>query len=162
MKTIIRPRVAPRDISDALLSTAVGSVQLGVLFAAPALIVYLWTESSALAAGFAIGLYLIFAMFTVSKLEVDHSRVKLKRIFGVPKMVRWSEISEIREATRSELIRQGWLWPLFPAREMTPSYTSVGHYRFQYGENFFFFPPSDVEEFLNALPPHLTTKKTTL
>lgn len=161
MKTIIRPRVAPRDISDALLSTAVGSVQLGILFVVPALIVYVWTDSSSLAFGFAIGLYLIFAMFTVSTLEVDLSGVKLKRIFGVPKLVRWNEISEVREATRSELIRQGWLWPLFPAREMTPSYTSVGHYRFQYGDDFFFFPPGDVEEFLNTLPPHLTIKKTT-
>jgi len=160
MTITIKPRLTPRNLSDALLSTAIGSIQIVVLFLLPAWLVYVWTGSMAVAGGVALASYGIFGLFSVTALQVDQTGIKLKRILGSPKSVPWSEVMQVREAPRWELIVNGWLWPLFPSRELTPSYTSIGHFRFQYGDQYFFYPPLDIDELINALPAHLKTHTT--
>ncbi|MBL8309133.1 MAG: hypothetical protein JNL19_01800 [Burkholderiales bacterium] len=162
MKTVIKPQVVPRDLTDAILSTVIGMIQIAILFALPSLVVYLLSGSESVAWVTAIAMYVVFAAFSVTALELDDAGVRLKRLLGVPKFVPWSDMTSVSEAPRRELVVHGWLWQLFPSREITPSFSSIGHYKFQYGEKFFFFPPGNVAALQSALPPHLRSRTTPL
>jgi hypothetical protein len=146
-----KPRVAPRDAADTLVSVAVGAVQITVMFVLPALICYWLTRSSALSIGIGGCLYVAFSFYCVANLVISPSGIRLSRMFGRPKFIPWSAITFVREVQRPELIWHGWLWPLFPPREMTPSFTSLGHYRIQFGQRYIYFPPSDPEAFMASV-----------
>lgn len=145
------PRFAPRDLADALISAAIGIVQIFVLFVLPGMLVQLATGGGSLGLMTGLVLYCVFALCSVSKVEVGSAGIRFKRLLGSPRFLPWSAITGVAEAPRRELIVHGWLWPLLPPREMSPSCTSLGHYRIQYGERFVYFPPSDAAAFLAAV-----------
>jgi hypothetical protein len=147
-----KPRVAPRDLSDALISILIGSFQVLLLFVLPGFLCHSLTDNVPLAVLFSFGLYGFYVLFAVTKLEVSTGGLRFVRLLGSPKLLQWSEISSVSEASRQELIIHGWLWPLFPSREFTPSCTSLGHYRITYGNKFVYFPPLDADAFKRALP----------
>jgi hypothetical protein len=97
----------------------------------------------------------ISALYSVASIAVNDRGIVFSRIFGNPKFLAWQDIKEIAPASRRELILHGWLWPLLPAREMTPSLTSMGHYRIAWTKGWCYFPPQDAESFLRLVAGHL-------
>jgi hypothetical protein len=97
----------------------------------------------------------LFVLFSVSKVSISSAGIRFFRYFGAPKILEWSEIEDIEQVSRGELVLKGWLWPLFPAREMTPSLTSTGHIRIRYGKKFVYFPPKDIAAFEQSVDEHM-------
>jgi len=145
------PRVAPRDALDAAISLTVGTFQIVVLFGLPGALVHALSASMTLAVATVLLLYLAFALYSVTRVELDLEGIRFVRVLGHPRFLPWSETSAVVEAPRSELILHGWLWPLVLPREMSPSCTSLGHFRIQFGKRFVYFPPKDPQLFLAAV-----------
>ena len=148
----VKPRLRPRNAADLLICIVVGSLQLLVLFALPCGVIYIST-SSALVSGLGfLVLYAIFLSIGVWSLQLTPDGVQFRRFLGSPKFVPWNRISMVKRVPRSELILHGWLWPPFPAREMTASLSSQDHFRIQYDTGFRYFPPSDPDNFEELIP----------
>lgn len=154
-EVIIKPHARPRDIADGVLSLGVGLLQVFVIFGLPGFVFFWVTNNTILGFAAAVAAYFVFLLFSVSKLVVTPEGIRLSRILGSPKFIAWSTIESIQVAPRSELIWHGWLWPIFPANEMTPSFTSVGHYRIRYNDRLVYFPPNDPVSFMEAIRPYV-------
>ena len=148
---IFRPQVLPRDLTDALVALVVGIFQTLVLFVLPGAIGFWLSDSMVLAVFASMLAYLIYACFLVSHLELSPRGIEFSRLLGTPKFLPWSSITAVEEVSRSEVVRRGWLWPLFPAREMTPSLSSLGHYAIRFGKDCVYFPPRDPVAFMEAV-----------
>ncbi len=155
---LIRPQLTSRGTRDLNRSLLAGGLVLLQLLAPPLLVgslTYLLTRSAIWAqlAGIAafLPLALSVALHAVGWLKLDSSGITFGRRLGTPKRLRWDQITEIRPATPSEVIRQGWLWPALWPREATRSLTSEGHYRIQWDQQFCFFPPADEHAFRSAV-----------
>src|SRR5690349_8833631 len=124
----VKPRFLPRGPVDAALSFGAFVIQFAALFMVPSLIVATFIS---LRSGFLclVAIYVVFLLFTVKELRVTDDGIQFVRLAGSPKRLPWGQISAITKATSRELILHGWLWPLLPAREMTPSLTTRGHYK---------------------------------
>ena len=72
-------------------------------------------------------------------------------MLGSPGKIPWADVESIEPASPDEVVVHGWLWPRFPMREMTPTLTSVGHYRIRWQGGAAYFPPRDVQQFLYAM-----------
>jgi hypothetical protein len=155
-KIILKPRFLPRGTLDGLLSLVIGLFQTLIVLGFPFFICRVFTNNTTLSLIVAFVAYIIFLLFSVSNLVIMPDGIHLSRILGSPKFIAWSAISSIEEAPRFELIWRGWLWPIFPAKEMTPSLTSIGHYRIQFGSKSIYFPPEDSEAFKTLVSSYLT------
>lgn len=149
------PRVAPRDLQDTLIAVVIGTFQTAVLFGLPGLAAYLAFGNVEIALAVAIALYLLFVSCCVSELTLSGEGIRLHRLLGGPRLLAWKDIRSVHAATREELLMQGWLWPIVLPREMTPTMTSLGHYRIQFGERWIYFPPKDAAGFEAAVARHL-------
>lgn len=154
-EVIFKPHISPRDIADGVLSLIIGLLQSFVIFGLPGFVFFWLTKNTMLGFAAAVATYFIFLLFSVSKLVVTPAGIHLSRILGSPKFIAWSTIESIEVAPRSELIWHGWLWPIFSANEMTPSFTSVGHYRIRYNGTLVYFPPNDPVSFIAAIRAYL-------
>lgn len=152
---IIKPQIGPRDIIDGRISALVGLVQMLLLFGIPCGITYMVTRNPFVVVAVFVAVYLSFLSFSVFRLEASVSGLYFKRLLGSPKFLRWDEIKEIKEVGRRELVLQGWLWPLFPAREMTPSLSSLHHYRITWGRRHCYYPPENPQEFEELVREHV-------
>jgi hypothetical protein len=95
--------------------------------------------------------YGMFLLFVVRKLSIDDNGILFVRVLGSPKILKWTDIESIEKVSRKELILRGWLWPLFPAREMTACLSSKNHFRIKWRDGFCYFPPrheGDFEELI--------------
>lgn len=147
----LKARVLPRGLIDALVSGMIGVVQVFVLFVMPAFLVAFATGSAVAALLAFLAIYAVWLLFTVRHLHCDGQALVFVRALGTPKRIPWAELDSVEEVGRRELVLRGWLWPPFPCREMTPSLTSIGHYRVRWSGGDAYFPPKDVEEFLEAI-----------
>lgn len=152
------PRVAPRDTADALIAAVIGIGQSAVLFGLPGLLVWYASGSSVMAFVAAGILYMGFLMCCVTDITVTDDGLRLKRVLGDPELIRWKDITEVKEASRAELILHGWLWPLMLPREMTPTTTSIGHFRIQYGPKWIYYPPMDAMGFQDAVQARMFSR----
>jgi hypothetical protein len=150
-----RPRLLPRDLLDLAAFISVGFAQLTALLVIPYFLFLFLTKSPLVALLAPISLYGLFALYSVRFILVDATGIKFARILGKPKLLTWSEIKEVSLVSRGELIVHGWLWPLLPAREMTPCLSSQGHYRISWGKDCCYYPPADVELFKSVVAEHL-------
>jgi hypothetical protein len=151
---VIRPRLLPRDFLDVCLGLPIGLLQVSILFGLPALFAFALTRSLGiaflafcLAYGFAL-------LFMVRRLTVATDGLRFHRVLGSPKFLSWNRISSISIAPRGELILRGWLWPLFPSREITPSLSALQHYRITWDTGFCYYPPAHTKDF----EQHVVTK----
>src|SRR5205823_4800031 len=80
--------------------------------------------------------YGFFLLFMVRRLSVASDGLHFHRVLGSPKFLAWERISSVAVAPRTELILRGWLWPLFPSREITPSLSALQHYRITWDTGF--------------------------
>jgi hypothetical protein len=156
----IKPRFMPRDFLDWLVMLFVGLfLQVVLLFVLPSILVFFATAAFGLemdtsilsAVATYVLLYLLFLTFTVWSLQLSEDGIKFVRFFGSPRLLRWGEIVDISEASRKEVIIRGWLWPLFPAREMTPCMSALRHFRFRWNSGYCYFPPADPDTFLQLI-----------
>ncbi len=155
---VIAPRVQPRDISDGLLSAAIGLFQTAVLFGSPAAAAYLLTRSDIVALAVFCAAYGLFLSFAVLRISISSDGIRFHRGFGNPKFLAWSRITSVSVVPRSELIVRGWLWPLFPAREMTVCLSSLQHYRITWNGGFCYYPPADPGLFEQYVTANLRTR----
>lgn len=149
------PRVTPRNRMDALLSFGIALLQLFALFVFPALVCFWLTHSGLAALAIVFVFLIVFRLFVVDSVTVTPGGLRFARRLGNPTFLAWSAIVSVEEAPRAELIVRGWLWPLFPAREMTPSFTSHGHYRVVYAGGCVYFPPDEPLAFEAAIQRYL-------
>lgn len=99
---------------------------------------------------------LLFYLFRVTHLTLSAEGIRFHRILGSPKFLPWTRVRSVAPAvSRWEVVLKGWLWPLFPAREMSSSLTSLGHYRIQWDNGFCYFPPAEPEAFYGFASQHL-------
>lgn len=154
-ETVFKPRFSPRSIGDAFVSFLVGLLQVVLLFLLPTIVAFYLSDSFVMAALVINATYLLFLLFSVTKVSVSPAGIRFFRYLGSPKILEWSEIEDIERVSRGEIVLRGWLWPLFPAREMTPSLTSTGHIRIRYGRKFVYFPPKDIAAFERSVGEHL-------
>lgn len=152
-----RPRFWPRDITDILILLFVAlPFQLVPLFFLPMLIVLFFTGDIDMAFSVVALIYLVFLCFSVWSVRAEATGLRFKRLFGTPKFLLWSDIHSVSEATRSEVILHGWIWPLLPAREMTPALSARGHIRLAWDGGYCYFPPRDPKEFLAHVQNRMT------
>lgn len=155
---LVQPHLAPRSTRDLNRTLVAGVLVLLQLAALPLLVgalTYLLTRNAAvtLLAGplVFLPLALFLAFSQVHWLKLDASGVTFGRHVGRPKRLRWEQITSIRPARASEVVRQGWLWPALRPRDATRSLTAEGHYRIEWNQQFCFFPPEDEHAFRTAV-----------
>jgi hypothetical protein len=141
------PRILPRGGADLAVALAIAALQAAWLFILPSLVAGYLTHSSAVGEYTFLGLLVVFLSFSVEKLTIDQDGIRFHRLFGSPKFLAWERIVEVEEAPQSELIIRSWIWPPFPAREMTACLSSIGHYRITWDGGYCYFPPADVPQF---------------
>lgn len=154
----IEPRILPHGPLDAAVGLAVGLLQLfAVIVVAliPAVVVSNMTQSALVVLPTFLVSFLIVSLipnlFVVWRLRCDAERLEFVRALGRPKKIPWSKVESIEAASQAEVILQGWLWPRFPMREMSPSMSSIGHYRISWQGGAAYFPPADVQRFHYAM-----------
>jgi hypothetical protein len=159
---MIRPHILPRDLIDVCLALSIGLLQTALFFGIPALLAFFLTHSlgfgllPSLCVGF-LGYclaYGFFLLFVVRRLTVGPDGLHFHRILGSPKFLSWERISSVAVASRRELVLRGWLWPLFPSREITPSLSALQHYRITWDTGFCYYPPAHITDFER----HVVTK----
>jgi len=151
------PKVSTQDGLDAVLAVLLGGLLTAVLFGLPALIAFFFTHSFIVAAATFIVFYLFFLGFSVWSLSASEHGLRLHRLLGGPRLIPWDQITSIREVSRTEVILEGWLWPLFPPREFTPCLSSLGHFRIDFEGRHIYYPPRDVEQFRRVVVSRLST-----
>jgi hypothetical protein len=156
---VIVPRIQPRDFSDGLLSSIVGLFQTAVLFGLPALVAYLITHSGIVAFAAFCAAYGIYLSFVVVRISISSSGIRFHRRFGSPGFLSWERITSIAVVSRRELIFRGWLWPLFPSREMTACLSSLQHYRITWDGGMCYYPPAYPDLFEQYVSANLNTRK---
>ena len=144
---VIAPRIRPRDRLDGLLSAVVGLFQAAILFGLPALAAYLLTHSGVTAIAVFCAVYGLFFSFAVMRISISSEGIRFHRCFGSPRFLSWGRVTSIGVAPRAELILRGWLWPLFPAREMTACLSSLQHYRITWDGGMCYYPPAEPSLF---------------
>jgi hypothetical protein len=156
METLtVKPRLSPRSVGDFLTCLPIGVLQATFVFFLPAGLVWFLTGSLEWASLFYLALALAWLALSVTKLQLSAQGVRFVRWFGSPKFLAWGDIRTIEIASPKELILKGWLWPLFPAREMTFSLTAQGHYCFRYADGYAYFPPGDEAAFREFVARHI-------
>jgi hypothetical protein len=155
---VIAPRIQPRGFSDGFLSAIVGLFQAAVLFGLPALAAYLITHSGIVAFAAFCAAYCLFLSFTVVRISISSLGIRFHRRFGSPRFLAWERITSVAVAPRRELISRGWLWPLFPAREMTACLSSLQHYRITWDGGTCYYPPADPNLFEQYVSANLKTR----
>lgn len=146
----IKPRILPRDFLDIVIGLPVGLIQVGILLGVPSVLAGLLINSLA-GAGIYLVLYMVWLLFSVRSVTIEANGIAFHRVFGSPKHLRRDEIISVEEAPRREVVLRGWLWPLFPAREMTPSLSALHHFRIRWSGGSCYFPPKDVTVFTTAI-----------
>jgi len=141
------PRIMPQDARDLAVTLGVATLQAVLMFLLPATVAGYLTHSSAVGEYVLLTLMVVLLSFTVEKLSINRDGVRFHRLFGSPKFLAWERIVAVDAAPRPELIRHGWLWPLFPPREMTACLSSLGHYRITWDDGVCYFPPADAALF---------------
>lgn len=144
---VIRPRILPRDFLDVCLGLPIGVVQTAILFGLPSLLAYILTRSVLVTFAAFCAAYAFSLLFMVRRLTVSTGGLRFHRILGFPKILPWERISSVAPASRRELIIRGWLWPLFPPREITPSLSAIQHFRITWDSGFCYYPPADPHLF---------------
>jgi len=153
-----RPRIAPRDFLDLMIALLVGCFQMLILFGLPAAVIGVATDSFfGVFIGFC-GSYVFFSLFIVTSVSIDSRGMSFKRMFGSPRFLGWSSVHSITRPSRREVIIQGWLWPLFPSREMSPCMSSLGHVRIDWSGGYCYFPPQEIDRFLDAINAYKKTE----
>ncbi|MES2470129.1 MAG: hypothetical protein V4675_22750 [Verrucomicrobiota bacterium] len=144
---VITPRIQPCDFKDGLLSAVVGLFLAAALFGVPALAAYLLTHSGILAFVVFCAALGLFQSFSVARISISSEGIRFHRCFGFPRFLPWVRITSIAVAPRAELVLRGWLWPLFPSREMTACLSSLQHYRITWDGGTCYYPPADPSLF---------------
>ncbi|UUZ54303.1 PH domain-containing protein [Massilia sp. H-1] len=152
---IFKPRVAPRNGTDVLITTGVGLLQVLVLIGIPGMIVLAVTRDLRIAMLSILAINTLFLFMSVTKVIVSDEGIRLSRVLGGPRLIAWESVKRVEEAPRRELIVRGWLWPIFPPREFTTSLSSLGHYRIEFGDKSVYFPPKDAAKFVAAVQQQL-------
>lgn len=149
-----KPKLTTTGLGDFMAFLAVGAFQTAAMLVLPGYVAYTVTNSETAGWGLGLVLYGVFMLFSVSSVTISESGIRLKRVFGAPKEVPWNRVRGFVEATPRVVIVFGWLWPLFPAREMTPCLSCKGHVRIQLDDGYFFYPPKTMSHFVDALEKH--------
>jgi hypothetical protein len=97
----------------------------------------------------------VFCSFAVTRLTLSTQGIRFHRVFGSPRFLPWDRIVSVAVAPRRELVLQGWLWPPFPAREMTASLTAREHVRISWQDGYCYFPPVELEAVLAYAATHI-------
>jgi hypothetical protein len=150
----VKPRLAPRSLGDFLMCLPIGVLQATLVFFLPVGLVWYLTGSLGLVALTYLVFVFTWLAWSVTKLELNSHGVRFVRWFGSPKFLSWEEIRAVEVSSPKELILNGWLWPLFPAREMTLSFTARGHYCFRHANGYAYFPPADETVFREFIARH--------
>lgn len=151
----VPPRFLPRDALDWVLSITAGLMLTCVLFGIPAAVAFAITGSRGVALITCAVAYGVFLLFSVRRLSLSPSGIRFHRVFGSPRFLPWSAISSIAAAPRAEVVIRGWLWPLFPPRESTPSLSALQHFRIAWDHRVCYYPPADPEMFRQYVSAHL-------
>ncbi len=149
------PRVWPRDALDWVLCVTVGLLLMCVLFGVPAVLVFVATGSRTVALLTFCAAYTAFLSFSVQRVSLSPSGIRFHRVFGAPRFLPWEAITSIAVAPRSEVVLRGWLWPPFPPRESTPSFSAREHFRIVWGDHYCYYPPKDPATFREYVSAHL-------
>jgi len=166
----VLPQVLPVDVWDILAVALVFCWQALWLFLLPGASAgfltawllqgvidapYLLALSLLAGAAVASAVYLLFLMFTVWCLTISGKGIGFYRLLGHPKFLPWEAITSIKLASRRDLVLHGWLWPILPAREMSPSFTCQGHFKISWNSGYCYFPPVNAKEFEALVGVHL-------
>jgi hypothetical protein len=152
---LMPPRVWPRDALDWILCITVGILLTCALFGVPAVLVFFAIGSRAVALLTFCAAYMVFLSFSVQRVSLSPSGIRFHRVFGAPRFLPWETITSIAVAPRSEVVLRGWLWPPFPPRESTPSFSALEHFRIVWGGHCCYYPPKDPAAFREYVSAHL-------
>ena len=147
---IFKPRVAPRDIFDVFIGLPLGLLLAIILLGLPACVVAIATQSVLLGFVAYFAASVLLYLFMVSSVRLDATGITFRRVLGSPRFLAWGSVTEITKASRQEVIFQGWIWPIFPPREATPCMSSLDHVRIDWSSGHCYFPPQEIESFLET------------
>jgi hypothetical protein len=146
-----KPRILPHDFIDILIGVVIGTMLIVVSFVIPSVLAIWLSGNVVVGVATFLGIYCVWLLFWVRKLELSERGIRFVRVLGWPALVPWSDVESISLAPRLEVVLRGWIWPLFPPREMTASLTALGHYRIRFTAGTAYFPPANVEPFEIAI-----------
>ncbi len=144
----INPKFSCDNLQDAFIMVSIAIIQMSILFGLPSFLIYALTGSESFSLLTFVFVYILFLSFSVSSISVGEEGIKFKRLFGTPKSLSWSEITAIEPVSPKELIFKGWLWPIFPAKEMSFCLSSNGHFKINYHGGYCYYPPANPENFM--------------
>lgn len=156
---VFRPRIVPYDAVDCAVAVAVGTIQFFMLFLAPAMVVYLVTQSLFPACAILAMMYLLILSWLVRSVVVGENGIRFIRLLGKPKFLSWQAITAVEEVRRREVVFFGWLWPIFPAREMTATLTSQHHFKVRWRDGYCYFAPKEYFLFSDLVCRHRMASK---
>jgi hypothetical protein len=142
-----------------LVTSAVALVQIAVLFGLPWMLVLIASGSWGLAQFVVTAAYVIFLLFSVWSISLSPEGIRFKRVLGGPKFLAWKDVLVVEPVSRLELILRGWLWPIFPPRELTACLSSIGHYKISWQGGYCYFPPNDTETFERHVTKHMVRSR---
>ncbi len=159
MNKKVKPRIMTRDFCEVLLFFVIFPLQIVPIFILPPLLVFVVTLMTGVNSDTSFGLafltfsvlYFIWMTFSVWSLRLSEKGIEFVRLFGKPKLLLWNEITDIAEAPRKEILIKGWLWPMFPCREMTACLSALRHFRISWSKDCCYFPPVDADNFLKLV-----------
>ena len=155
-----KPRILPRDFLDVVIGLPVGLFGFCIVFIVPTLVMAMLFGFPACLITFLL-LCIVWLLFTVQSMTLDVEGIHFQRILGSPKHLSWQTIISVEEATRREVVLHGWLWPLFPTREMTFSLSTKHHFRIRWTGGYCYFPPKDIEQFRKKVSEMMEGNPTT-
>ena len=149
----VLPRLAPRDLWDALITLGFVLLIIPTGCGLIAVIQYPWkTEFIPAAIFLAVLLPASLALLlSVRRLTVDQMGIQIHRRLGGPKFLHWEQIQRITLASREEVLFKGYIYPPLPAKATMNTTSYLGHYRIEWDGGTLYFPPSDAEAFLAAV-----------
>ena len=151
----VQARFWPRSGRDALITLTFGLLQFVVLFILPCILIAVLFQSVLVGIGAYFAMGMIWILFSVRTLRISSDGIEFVRVLGSPKRLSWSQIESVEKAPMKEILVHGYIWPLFPPREMTFSLSCIGHYRISYRSNWAYYPPKDAELFESLIRSYI-------
>jgi len=156
-------RTLPRDGIDLSIGLTLTPIILGLFWILPGILAGFFASLFGLSGNTNVmfsflfgstvlyGLFLVLGSGSVQRLRVDYDGLTIDRYVGPSRSLPWSTIKRIEPMSRSEVIRQVWLWPGLPPRGSIVCMSSQGFYRINCQGDCWYFNPQQADQFLAAI-----------
>jgi hypothetical protein len=158
---VFRPRILPRDATDWLLGLSMGLPIGGAIVGGFMWLSHRFGLPIELGLIPALSIAIVIFLAGIQRITVHDTGLELHRKLGSPRFVEWSDLHGIRRASRAEVF---WASVFQPQRICSLCLSFRDQYRMDWRYGYFYYPPRELEAFLEAVsgklrPPSLPTRQ---